>query len=468
MELPKIHKNIDLENWFDLTFNKKTLKKSIIHVIGDSGIGKKKTIIDLCCAHSVNIVDINCLHGTSHYDIKKKDFIPELKTIMTHRNIDFFLSGRQNLILIHNLHTIRDKKFLDQLFELNTLNNITSPVICVLNKFFISERLISHICKKCYALYLNKKSFHELRDILISYHKKHFPEGSLKLGENFIKTTVDTCDGNIHKMFILWKDYILTIHATTTPYDTDYAQHPTMKNTKKLVADISEPENWDFQNSDTDLDLCYKENTKTLICNCFETLCAKDVPFYKKIDTIKVHGSLLKLLMSTHVCNGLEATKLSYIKKLNICIQLMSYLSRGDSVKGTYNTNYSQILQCIIPTNMVSISTIKSLILPSFPSTSNNQVLRMHPHNPDQAIYISHFMIKYFTIIFDNHSLSKKSKSNDSHYLLKTMEDWKNVVHNFNKELMYEINLRYFKLFPEFGISKKKINRFFKLYEEIL
>ena len=97
------------------------------------------------------------MHGKSHYDVKKKDFVQEIKYIITHKNIEYFFSGHKTLLLIHNLHTIRDKKFLDELFDLNYLNNIFSPVICVFNRQFISERLISHICKKCEAIYIEKK-----------------------------------------------------------------------------------------------------------------------------------------------------------------------------------------------------------------------------------------------------------------------------------------------------------------------
>jgi hypothetical protein len=449
IEIPSHPKT--LEDWFDKVFVQKTVSKSIIHAIGDSGIGKKTKIKELSKEYNVNVIDINCLHEKNHFDLKKKNFILELKSIITHKSIDFFLSGRQSIVVIHNLHIFRDKKFLEQLFELNTITNIVSPVICIFNKLLISERLISHICKKCYAIYVLPKTNWELKEILIDYHKKNnFTEGLVT--EIILNETVIASNGNIHKLMILWKHYILRVGVCTN-YETitNYKSDDFFETSD--IIDIKTGE------------INYKEeSTKTLICNCFETLCDKNVEYYKKIDTIKVYGSLLKLLMSTHICNGLNMTDMSYLDRLDTSIQLMKYLSIGDSVKGVFNVNYSQILQCIIPTYVVDLTTIKSLILPSFPSTSNNQVMRFHPHPPDQCLYISLFMIKYFSYIYEN-STSKKNKNNEAHLVLKSMKDWETLIYSLNKEYVYDISLKYFKLFPEYGISKKKINKFFKIYE---
>ena len=350
------------------------------------------------------------------------------------------MSGRKSVILIHNLHTFRDKAFLDQLFDLNLLKNIESPVICIFNKLLISERLISHICKKCLAIYILPNSFDELKSILIQYHKKHNFDESI-LTDRFIQDSVSSCQGNIHKLFILWKYFILN-------YGTRH-----------------EPIHDEFINRDHQYQEPYQEdqeNSKSLICSFFDILCKKDVPFYKKIDTIKIYGSLLKLLMNTHICSGLMILDMPHSDRLKMCIHLMKYLSMGDTIKGIFNINFSHILQCIIPTYLVNVITIKSLILPSFPSTSYNQIVRIRPHHPDQALFISLFMIKYFLCVFDYNV--KKKNIQESQLLLNSMNKWRTVIESFDKEFIHEINLKFFKLFPQYIISKKKSNKFFKTF----
>jgi hypothetical protein len=441
-------KPLDIDSWFDHTYKQKIKKHSIIHFIGDAGIGKKKKIYELAKSYNVNTLDINCIHGKSHLDIKKKEFTAEIKYIITHKNIEFYLTGKETLLVIHNLHIIRDKLFLDELFDLNSTPNISSSIICIFNKMFISERLISHISKKCTAFYMLKKCKHELRNILEENHKLHINLNFIHLSEKFIDHAIETSNGNIYSLLIAWKKHIL-ISLDTEPC---------------LFLDFQDNEN-DYGNDGNDYENDYKENTKTLIGNCFEKLCDKNIPFYKKIDLTKIYSSLLKLLMSKHICNGLDRISIPFVDKLKLCKNMMTSLSKGDSIQGKYNLNYATILQCIYPTFVIDNSTIKSLILPSYPSTSNNQVVRIYPHHPEQGIFIYVFLIKYLTVIFDNHTASKKMKKNEDHFLLKNIQDWKNIILNFDNNLVYESTLKYYKLFPNYTISKKKINRFFKVID---
>ena len=81
--------------------------------------------------------------------MNKRTFVQELKYLMSHQGIEYFLENRKKLIIIHNMHILRDKKFLDEIFDLVDIPGVITPILCIFNKNFISERLQSHISKKC-------------------------------------------------------------------------------------------------------------------------------------------------------------------------------------------------------------------------------------------------------------------------------------------------------------------------------
>ena len=78
-------------------------RKAIAHLIGKSGIGKKTAVNNLLKKHNVGHININCLHNSEHYSMNKRTFVQELKYLMSHQGIEYFLENRKKLIIIHNI-----------------------------------------------------------------------------------------------------------------------------------------------------------------------------------------------------------------------------------------------------------------------------------------------------------------------------------------------------------------------------
>ena len=98
----------NLEEWFHKV-SKKEIKPSLVHLVGDVGVGKKtyvKNIVENCGYRCINI---NCIYDKDHSCFKKKAFVNELSHIVTNRNIEFFLTGKRDVLVIHNLHVITEK-----------------------------------------------------------------------------------------------------------------------------------------------------------------------------------------------------------------------------------------------------------------------------------------------------------------------------------------------------------------------
>ena len=132
-----------LRDWFEHWFKNKTSKTNeqihgICHVVGKSGIGKKTRINELIDEFNISRIDVNCLHDKSHYLINKRTFVNEMKYIMTQRGIEFFIENKKKVIILHNAHVLRDKKFLDEIFQLSTLPDVVTPMLCIFNKDFTS------------------------------------------------------------------------------------------------------------------------------------------------------------------------------------------------------------------------------------------------------------------------------------------------------------------------------------------
>ena len=93
--------------------------------------------------------------------------------IVTNRNIEFYLTGKKDVVVIHNLHVITEKAFYDDMLKLNSDVEFVTPVICILNKNYISERFLSYMTKNCIVFNYPKKSQEELESILKEYGKQY-------------------------------------------------------------------------------------------------------------------------------------------------------------------------------------------------------------------------------------------------------------------------------------------------------
>tara|TARA_Y100000996_G_C22546801_1_gene652163 strand:+ start:310 stop:1524 length:1215 start_codon:yes stop_codon:yes gene_type:complete len=402
-----------MEEWFLDWFKKPnppSNRKAIAHLIGKSGIGKKTVVNNLLKEYNVGHININCLHNREHYSMNKRTFVQELKYLMSHQGIEYFLENRKKLIIIHNMHILRDKKFLDEIFDLVDIPGVITPILCIFNKNFISERLQSHISKKCECFFMDPLESSKLEGIIETRNK----ELKISLPDNILKSIIHSSDGNIHLLIMQWKDYIMSNKINTTNA---------------------------IENEDED-------ESMNVIEKCFRILCNQSIHWDDKEDIIKVHGSLLKLLMSTHVCTGLDESKKSLKEKLKIGMDCMKHLSEGETL-GQNSKDLITFLQWFYPTYKVPIVTIKTMSLPNFPSTTNLPITRLLPYPPEDILYIAHYYLKFFSR--DTKKLGVPSD-----------EEIKKYYPNFKKELAYELNTTHFKVFPNQDVTKKKINRFFK------
>ena len=410
-----------MEEWFDKWFNNKEgNKRSIAHFIGKSGIGKKTFIKSLIEKNNIAQIDINCLYDKSHYSMNKRTFVQELKYLMTHRGIEYFLHKKPKLIIIHNMHILRDKKFLDDIFDLTENNNVLSPILCIFNKDFISERLQSHISKKCDIFFMEAHNTYYLKEII----RKKSIEINFDISEKNIHNLSYSCDGNIHLLLLHWKEHIIC---------------------KSLLFN-------NIENNSIEQD-----ESMNVIEKSFRILCNKNIHWNDKMDVVKTNGSLLKLLMSTHVFGGLDKDdSKTFSEKINISLDCMKHLSKGETLSSSSSTrDLLLFLQWFYPTYKVQIITIKTMTLPNFPSTTNLPITRLLPFPPEDILYIAHYFIELFSKNLKNDKICSKN-------IIK-------YYPNFTKDLAYELNTTHFKIFPRKDITKKGINRFFKnLHPEIL
>ena len=112
----KISNYINLEDWFCKVANNE-IKPSLVHLIGDVGVGKKTDVRNIINKYGYRCININCIYDKDHSRFKKKTFVNELFHIVTNRNIEYYLTGKKDVVVIHNLHVITEKAFYDDMFE---------------------------------------------------------------------------------------------------------------------------------------------------------------------------------------------------------------------------------------------------------------------------------------------------------------------------------------------------------------
>tara|TARA_Y100000389_G_C17470276_1_gene529855 strand:+ start:3304 stop:4551 length:1248 start_codon:yes stop_codon:yes gene_type:complete len=408
----------NLNDWFkDIANNK--IEPSIAYFVGNTGTGKKTYINDTIGKEDYRCININCIYDKDHGRLKKKTFVSELCHIVTNKNIEFFLSGKRDIVVIHNLHVITEKSFYDDLLELKKSVKFVTPVICIINKSFISERFLSYMTKGCHVFFHKEKDYDEIKNILKIYSEKH----NLSKVPQEVLDIIPSSNGNIYSVLTQLKSYIIT---------------------GKLNKNVSQ----------------FNKIDKNIVSKCFQDLCdiSKKHTWCHKLDIIKSQGSLIRLLMPSHVFSGLDNNSdITFNQKHEIAINCMQVLSKGERVSNISNSSYSTILQCIYPTIKVPNPTIKNMILSNCQSTSNipNLPRLLYPHSEEQFIHVLYYIIQCV-------ELEQTRKR------VKDITNWREFLPELSKDGLNELQQKHFKMFKQFGITKKKINRFLLRSNEVV
>lgn len=403
---------INIETWFERIRTNK-INPSILFYIGEMGSGKKTKLLELTHKFKYTISHMNWLHEKNHSSIKKKTFVQDLKHIITNRNIEFFLTGNKDIVFIHNTHIINDKGLFDEIIKMNLeyAHKIVTPVIFIINQSFVSERLLSHMTKSSYICYHKNPTLEEMKKIANDIFKKH----NVKLeeeNEDEIEEIIINSNLNIYSLITQINNYIITGQFTFFP-----------KVTKKV--------------------------DKNIVLKCFEGLCS-DGKWSDKYKFIKPHESLMRLLMPNHISKGLDHEKnISMKEKLLKSETCIRSLQSSENLIGKNLPSYSSLLQCIRPTLIVPIISIKTMILSNCQSTTSSSTLGriLYPHSNEQYTIILKLIAKAIELE------QSKSKQVDS-------IEWNKWLPGISKSHLNELQQLHLKIFKEHIITKKMVNKF--------
>ena len=64
----------NLEEWFCKVANNE-IKPSLVHLIGDVGVGKKTDVRNIIQEYGYRCININCIYDKDHSRFKKKTFV---------------------------------------------------------------------------------------------------------------------------------------------------------------------------------------------------------------------------------------------------------------------------------------------------------------------------------------------------------------------------------------------------------
>ena len=235
----------DLSKWFEDICNN-TIKPSLVYLVGNTGVGKKTYVKSIVELYNYRCININCLYDKDHSRLKKKTFVSQLTHMVTNRNIEYFLSGLKDVVIINNLHVISDKTFYDEILELKKKIHFVTPVVCILNKDYLSERFLAYITKGCDVFEFSKKSDNELIKIIKNYGRSI---GIKTIPSEFIDS-LDLKDGNIYKLLTQLKEYGITKH---------------------------------IKHSNT-----IQKLDKNIVVKCFDDLCNTNIDWTNKLELIKI------------------------------------------------------------------------------------------------------------------------------------------------------------------------------------
>lgn len=427
----KIDKRMEcIEDWFDHWYGNRRMEnvKPIAQYIGKTGVGKKTRIAHLVSNFNLETFDMNCFFEKTSRVLNKRTCIQEFRTLMTQRGIDFYIRGRKHLIVVHNFHLLKDKAFIDDFLELCELKKVMVPIVCILNQTYVSERLLSYISKRCDCFYLHPRTPSEL------YELAHENYGPFMNGDE-TQALCKKSSGNIRELFLqcnIKKIQELTNHRCAS-FDS-----------------IAPIDSFDAVGSTSCVGMneTPSENTSknTSMGHSFELLCSASVKWKVKHEVVKANGSLLKMLMSTHVCLGLDKqVHTPFPERLNMALDCMSHLSGGEAT--LYAKKLNVYMQWFYPTRKVSNVSIKTMTLPNFPSTSNLPTTRIYPYTSEDICYIAHTVMKFF-----QKTHSSQGCSIDSLKRLFVFYPYLTL------ELVYKLRTQHSHTFDTTCITKKKLS----------
>lgn len=402
--------NIDISDWFE-KLNTNNIKPSICFYIGEMGTGKKRKLLELTEKYGYTVTHLNWLHNKHHSSIKKKTFVQDLKHIITNRNIEFFLTGSRDIVIIHNIHIMNDKALFDEINKMNMefSKNIVTPVIFIVNQTFVSERLLTHMTKSCYLSFHKRLMYEELSEILVSKLEKNNIKDISKEDHDII---IESSKGNIFSLITQTNNLIITGKMTSYPQLT-------------------------------------KKVDKNIVMKCFEELCGNG-KWSSKHKFIKPHESLMRLLMPNHIAKGLDLDEtITFEEKLKLAEKSTKSLLLSENVMGKYVPSYSSLLQCIGPTLFVKKVSIKTMVLSNCQSTNSNTVLEkiLYPHSSEQYAMLLQFLCLYIEKEQGKLSFSEPIQ-------------WNKLIPNISKSNLNELQQIHLKIFKEHNITKKMVNKF--------
>lgn len=396
-----------LKEWFSGVATGK-IEPTLVYYVGDIGTGKKTYIDEMVNLESYKCININCIYDKDHSRLKKKTFVSELSHIVTNRNIEYFLTGVKDIVVIHNLHVVTDKVFFDDLMTVKNTVKFVTPVVCILNKHFISERFLTYMTKGSSTFYHQQKTIDELTCIAAKVFKEY---GIVSLPDKF-QDKINKCDGNIYFLLTQVRQF-----ALASRFCDDHTSDKLDKN---------------------------------IVTKCFDDLCSTEFTWYKKQEIIKSQGSLVRLLMPNHIFCGLDKDDTKNPNdKFDIGLKCMETMAFGETVTGSNYAAFTSLLQCIYPTIQVQNSTIKSMVLSNCQSSSNMDTLPrlLYPHTDDQFIFIVYCIVESIEL----EQARKKTKDEIP---------WTQWLPRISKLGLNELQQKHFKILNTHNITKKKINRF--------
>ena len=427
--------NIIEDTFESCHFDKVDVARPIVHLIGNTGIGKKHFMMRMSKKYNMIPIEINTILDTTYSIGNKNTFLQNLENLMTHQGIEYFLTGKKKVIIVHGMHLLKDKKLYDEIFDICETRKILAPVICLMNKSYVSERLITFLSKRSNVYILKPKGDMIMRKVLEDWNV----ENGIELTEEAMTAIIKKAQGNFYYLGVLWRDAVYTFYENME--SDDWCDIMGSKEIKGCDTDGNEKH-----------EVSEKLNltTKNTIEHAFRVLCDRNIRWVVKEDVIKMHGSLLKLLMSKHVCGGIDKMHdKSFDEKLDVGLKCMRQLSEGETLghSGTNSAKELAMYMCwVYPTLMVDHVTIKTMVLPNYPSTINLSSTKVDPYTPDNTLYIA-----YVVHLFLTDCLTTKEYKGIEHY-----------YERLEKGDVYEMNYTYFKLFTwNETLSKKKINIYY-------
>lgn len=376
-------------------------EKKIVFYVGERGTGKKYAVNAIL--NNYNTINLNFVQTKGDTYITKKNFFIKLEQIVLFKSIHSLITLNEDVIVIHGMETIHDKALYSELRVFVNTHSIRCHIIVIFNTNDISERLMSFIEKEHPVIYHKKLD----NAVLVEILKSEMKQLDMNVDKKEMQRIITMANGNI----IAMRTYLKQLY-----YTGEYSY---------------------FSEHNVD---------KSIVIKCFDSLCNSD-DWIKKIDIIKQHGSLIRLLIPYHISQGLDVMNhLTWKQKSDIVIKSLDAIIEGELNSGIYQTDFLHFIQCIYPTFFVKTITIKSMVLfrCQQSNVSSHQVFM--PFNRNEYLLLLYFL----------HSMIVNEKQ--------SIEAISNLLPNTTKASLQTLQQKHLNLFDKFKldakVTKKMINKF--------